>query len=222
MKHFIYIILFISLTSCFSNKEAKNINYQSISEIINVIKNDDIVEFNKWIPNIKNIDTLFQDGDNYISLLGYSSQFGSIKIANRLIELNASIQKGLENDLYSLDAIGLAVQNDNTEVVKLLIQHNADVNSIYDDNGLTPLIISCKNNNYEITKLLIESGANVDGAGDIGGDYMYIPLFESVTNKNYDITKLLIEHGAKKDIAGSQGILINDFLQSSDTLKNQK
>jgi ankyrin repeat protein len=50
---------------------------------------------------------------------------------------------------------------DNIELVKLLLEYGADVNS-KDDDGYTPLSIACKYKNTELVKLLIEHGADID------------------------------------------------------------
>lgn len=185
------------------------------SEIVNIIKSDDITGFNKYITNFNNIDTIL-DADEGFSLLGYSCMYGSINITKRLIELKANIEMGQESDVYSYDALYVAVLNNNLEIVKILLDSGANPNSIYDENGLTPLVVSCAINNYDISKLLIDYNANVDGAGDLEGDYIYYPLFEAIQNDNFNMVKLLLDKGAKKDIINKQGASISDLLVDKD------
>jgi len=54
-----------------------------------------------------------------------------------------------------------ACRYNSIETVKLLLEHNADVN-IADKNKDTPLIMACFKGHIEIVKLLLEHNANID------------------------------------------------------------
>lgn len=78
--------------------------------------------------------------------------------------------------MYSSDwnCLHWAVQKENYNMVKILIEkHGFDVNS-KSKLGLTPLHIACCHNNIEMVKLLVEKGADVnarDNDGDMPIDY---------------------------------------------------
>lgn len=91
--------------------------------------------------------------------------------------------------------LSYAAEGGNIDVVKLLIDHGADVNAP-GELGITPLH---RAKNAEIAQLLIDHGANVHG------DCCDTPLLSAVWNDKNDIVKILIDHGADvnaKDIDG--------------------
>jgi len=85
------------------------------------------------------------------------------------------------------------------DIVKLLINHGADVNAInsYDDSPLHEAIFM----DFEsIVELLLNHGARVD----VKDFYGNTPLFSAVLNDSKEIVKLLIEHGADVNTKGAQ------------------
>jgi len=79
----------------------------------------------------------------------------------------------------------LAAQNGHTEIVKLLIELNAAVNS-QNQSGNTPLHMSIEYDYYELSKLLVEAGGdleisnqkNIPSKKGIEGtkNYLFMPL----------------------------------------------
>ena len=94
------------------------------------------------------------------------------------------------NDFWS--PLALACKKNYQNIVKLLVNHGADVNKkgkFYD----SPLVIACRNNNFAIVKYLIEYGnAKVDEDE--------APLCYACSNGNQDLVYYLVEHGAKVNI----------------------
>jgi len=82
-------------------------------------------------------------------------------------------------------ACQVACLNDNYDVIKLLLEHGANVRA--NDNYVIQM--ASKNNNYNVAKLLIEKGAEVNANNNY-------TLKIASDNNNQDITKLLIENGA--------------------------
>lgn len=83
-----------------------------------------------------------------------------------------------------------AVYNNNLEMVKLLVDHNADINvkTYYGK----PLLLNClRNNNNDIVRFLIEKGADVN-IEDNGKTLLYWCI-----GKNQELLDLLLE---KKDL----------------------
>ncbi len=81
----------------------------------------------------------------------------------------------------------------NVDLVRLLVDHNANVNYIQEEFGNTPLILAAFWNHLHIVRVLIEAGAHVNHVDNRGETSLLIAAKKGHTN----ITKLLIEHGAK-------------------------
>ena len=87
-----------------------------------------------------------------------------------------------------------AVKDENFELVRLLIEKGADVDSSSDE-WFNPLRQAVRDGNFELVRLLIEKGAKVDLGPDQFG-----PIHEAAMHHDHDVgiqmTKLLMEHGA--------------------------
>jgi len=59
-----------------------------------------------------------------------------------------------------INALNYAINKNNIEAVKLLLDAGADPNFVTNIKGNTPLFLSFFRRNYDITKLLIHTGAN--------------------------------------------------------------
>jgi ankyrin repeat protein len=96
------------------------------------------------------------------------------------------------------------------EVVRLLIENDADVDAI-DSQGRTPLHIAAQNNWVDVARILIEKSADPNAAGTLGASDLYYqvlygftpygvaektPLHIAVGNHSADVASLLLEHGA--------------------------
>ena len=88
------------------------------------------------------------------------------------------------------------------EMVKLLINYNANVNfqisqRARDIKGYTPLHLAVENENIIIMQLLIENGANINATDT---KYKQTPLMYASILGFYDIVVALIKCGADKNI----------------------
>lgn len=90
------------------------------------------------------------------------------------------------------------------DVVKLLIQHGADVNrspkgqvarDLHIENQ-TPLLIACMRNHEPIIRHLIQSGANVNVTSERGSS----PFLAICQHNNVELARLLIQNGARHDV----------------------
>lgn len=96
------------------------------------------------------------------------------------------------------DVLYKAVMWGNNEILKLLIEKGADVNTVYRDKqtkreGDSILTVAVMRKNLEAVKLLVENGADVKYKV-YGG---WSPLMCAVEVQNYDIARYLIEKGAE-------------------------
>jgi|GEM_PF-4385366 len=91
--------------------------------------------------------------------------------------------------------LSLAVEYNNTEIMKTLIRNGADVNQKA-EYGLTPLHIAIYKSNREIVDFLLDNGADIN-AGLFTG---LTPIFFAVENSNVELVNLLIKKGADLNI----------------------
>ena len=88
----------------------------------------------------------------------------------------------------------MAAMNGHTEVVKLLLASNADVNATR-IRGTTVLMMAALGGYMESVKLLLESKANVNAEVHSGGQD-YAALSIATRMGHTEVIKLLKEHGA--------------------------
>lgn len=93
-------------------------------------------------------------------------------------------------DKYKYTPLGIAVQKDNIEIVKLLLSREAEVNL---HTGYSPIYYASLHGNAEIVKLLLEAKADVDEPRL--GNY-WTPLIEAARNDHIEVMNLLIKAGA--------------------------
>jgi ankyrin repeat protein len=99
-----------------------------------------------------------------------------------------------QGEKYGRTALHLAAMNGHLEIVKLLLEHGADVNAKTKEGyGYTALHSAASNGHLEIVKLLLEHGADVNAKTKYGG---YTALHSATMNGHLEIVKLLLEHGA--------------------------
>jgi ankyrin repeat protein len=80
------------------------------------------------------------------------------------------------------------------EIVKLLIEHGADVNAVTISKQ-TPLHIAIISGHQKAAEILLDHGTDVNARND-GGD---TPLHIAAYQKNTEMMTLLLEHGADPD-----------------------
>lgn len=94
-------------------------------------------------------------------------------------------------------ALSRAIQTENSEMVRLLISNNVDINVRYSETLETPLIIAVKQNtSNEIITLLLNAGADTN-VSEIHG---MTPLRLAVDKDNVEAVKLLLDAGANTEV----------------------
>lgn len=95
-------------------------------------------------------------------------------------------------------ALTVAANRDNLEIVKLLINADAEVNVITDimDRGFSPLSRAVIKNNLDIVTVLLEAGADPNLGGHDEGEYL---VKTAIKNSNRDMVNSLLSFGANID-----------------------
>lgn len=203
MRKFLFLLFVLfGIMSCHQRATSNNV-YQKLIESIKSNNTDSFDELIMLIPNIDSL-ILYDDSNSY-SLLGYACMSGNYDLSARLIDMNADINLVHSDGMYEYDALYIAVNNQDKRIIKLLLEKGIPVNTIYNENGTTPLTAACTVNNYDIVKMLIQKGAKVDGAGDCGGDYIQYPLLIAIENKNAEIIRILVDNQANTNITDREG-----------------
>lgn len=111
-------------------------------------------------------------------------------------------------DKYGNDALLFICKKgkkEDIEIIKLLLEYGANVNS--NKSNFSCLMCAAHNTNYDITKLLIENGANVNYVSKNGYGILNLIYDNTIHYNNEDnrIIKLLIENGANVNSKNKSG-----------------
>ncbi len=88
-----------------------------------------------------------------------------------------------------------AIEKQNLEIVKLLLEGEADIEKPF-GIGWTPLGYAIEKQNLEIVKLLLERRADIEKLFNGGGTLGWTPLGYAIEKQNLEIVKLLLERRA--------------------------
>ena len=128
---------------------------------------------------------------NIILLYSVRTSIEAKKKVEYLFQNNIKIDEDYLNKVI----IHSACKKENgAEILKILIDNGADVNTKGYNNKTAPIFIACRLNNIEIVKILIDNGADVNA---VSGWFKDTPIFTACWNNNIEIVKLLIENGAE-------------------------
>lgn len=121
----------------------------------------------KALKNGANVNYKYYSEDikGRISQNGYSAAFYAVR--NKHPEcLKYLISQGdfsfLDESKYGIDLFEVAINNNDVDSCRILIENGFNVNKHYDKiHGITPLHSAIIKNDYKIVKLLIENGSNI-------------------------------------------------------------
>ena len=129
----------------------------------------------------------------------------NVKISkNKKAQKVYSLNKRGFNSRKNYTPLEYAIKKGNQEMVKILIENGADINTI-NKKGDTPLTYAIQKGSKKMTRVLIEQGADINAMGKDG----YTPLTYAIQKGNKEIMKMLLESGVdvnKKDGIGNTPI----------------
>jgi len=114
---------------------------------------------------------------------------GDVAEAQRLIKAGADVKA---TNAYGANAMRLAADTANTELIRLLLKAGADPESPNAD-GETALHLVARSGNVEAAKLLLKAGAKVNAVEQFGGQ---TPLMWAAARRHPQMVELLLSNGA--------------------------
>jgi ankyrin repeat protein len=121
---------------------------------------------------------------------------GDVAGAKRLIKEGADVTA---TNNYGANAMQLAADTANTELIALLLKAGADPQSPNAD-GETALHVVARSGNVEAARLLIKAGAKIDAVERFGGQ---TPLMWAAARRQPEMMELLISKGANINARGA-------------------
>ena len=136
------------------------------------------------------------------------------KLLKKIFERDGIPEKSTLNKL-----IVEACTQQQSEIVKILVEYGADVNFI-DEFGNTPLHESVMNCTEECIVALLDCGANINIIS--GSTNKATPLHYAVGNRNKELVELLLERGADKNIKDGKSRTPADLLKYDNEPRYKK
>lgn len=190
---------------------------QLFENMVDAMVLNDTATYDMYIAKFKNIDTLvyFSPSDDeekeYYSLLGLACRSNSLYVMKDLVLRGANIELGSEDEFSTRDALYYAILGGNAEMVKILIDKKADLNAIYTETGITPLILAVLNKKYVMAEILLQAGAKVNGVGNLGFDYVLYPLHDAIRLNDVEMVKILLKYNANVNLKDHEGLTALDL-----------
>ena len=195
-------------------KESVFFNMQNSQKFCEAVKKRNIDYAKKLLSTMVNV--------NYVeSEFGYTPLIHAVR--NRdipMIEWLLSIPEvdinRVDEKKYKFPPISHAIQINNPRIVKLLIQHGANVNepSLNGRNYYnTPLMIASWGGNLELVRILVENGACINQVDKGNG---FTALIKAVFKNNPEIVDYLLTQNADKTICSFEKMTALDYAYSKN------
>ena len=145
----------------------------------------------------------FGDGQTPLSIAATQGHTGIVAYVVRE-NPNVSLESILSvRDKNNNTPLHEAVRSGNSDVVRLLLEHGANVNAV-GENGKTPVLLSISGNEqYRIYEMLVRHGADVR-RGDFDGNTVF--HVASASNCPKSVLEFFLSSGAPVDVKNNQGV----------------
>ena len=135
-----------------------------------------------------------------IRIAAYNGNSGVVRLLCQEygVDVNCSISETLEEKpKKGITALEWAARMGHTEVVKALLDNNANVNVRRSTDGITPLHIAAQEGRTEVVKLLLDNNADVNARCTDNGS---TPVYIAAHNGHSEAAKLLLDHNADVNV----------------------
>jgi ankyrin repeat protein len=152
--------------------------------------------------------------------IAYAALYGHVGVLKLLLEPQYKADVNLP-EAEAWTALHLAVEDDNSTVVEMLLDSGANV-ECRTNYGRTPLHLAAVNGNTQLARLLLDRGAYIEAKTRQGGT----PLIVGLSTGHESVVRMLLEAGANAraaDAFGDQGLHIaaaNGFTTGVELLLN--
>ena len=140
--------------------------------------------------------------------------FKQIPLARKLIAMGGNANERMP---HGQTILMVACKNQDLEMVRLLLDHGADVNATHEKGGTaleSALVQENAMPNFELVELLVQRGADVNAKGSLS----LTPLWAAYTIKSrslrLDVARLLVENGARDDLIVNNQTLLQAVQQN--------
>lgn len=127
------------------------------------------------------------------AVVGDAKEADKVKVTKYLIEKGANLKVQYTAKGVVFTPLIYAVNAEELEMVKMLLDKKVDINEPEAKTGITPLIFAVTHKNVPITKELLARGADVNKKSKEGAT----PLMMATSQKDAEMVKLLKGAGAK-------------------------
>lgn len=145
----------------------------------------------------------------YMSLIN-AARANKIDKAKNLIDSGVHLYHSKSTDwesiMYFQAPLNIAINEENFEIARLLIENGVPAHQIGDRGG--PIFSAASTPNVEFAKYLIEKGAKVSTQNKMN---LYSPIMAAVKSNQPEMLKFLIKNGANvnvKDVSGDYPLKI--------------
>lgn len=125
-------------------------------------------------------------------------------LANRAAEIRKYFESGNSTTYFKNGYTPLlfATQKGNKEIVEILIEHGANVNSTSYPDHISALHLAAAKGYYKIVQILLNNGAKIDHQDS---KLRSTPLMRAAVNGHKKVVELLIDSGALLNVRGNRG-----------------
>ena len=147
--------------------------------------------------------------------LSSAARYGDLEMVQVLLDYKANVDARDYGGWAPIHAVSIGldfilhnIPQSPADVTQLLLEHDADVNTL-NNNGRTPLQIAAANGTIDVVRVLLEHGANVGAQDSEGITALHLAAYcRALIMRNkgdVDIVRVLLEHGANVGAQDSEG-----------------
>ena len=151
------------------------------------------------------LETKIKDGDDLATPLIIAARDGKLDFVKVLLRYEANIEaRGtikIDGEVIEgCTALWIAAAKGHFDVVRLLIEQNAEVDGRTSSNS-TPLRAAAFNGHLNIVRCLVENGADVNARNNFNST----PLMITCHSGHLDVASYLVKHGANINLQDNNG-----------------